>query len=292
MTKFEMGIIDPRNNEFDHHSAIAPENAFIAKMASVQLIESLIIKDSIKDFKLENVEYNHLGHLDDFILFSIAYAHNRKKLRNLYAFACRISALDSLGPCAYKLLNDSDRDIVGKAYEAFQKEVTIISKKHGIDRWKLSTDQKINAAYMASHVIVNSLDVDDYTEPEAWVPDENHYSIEEKHDGLWAIEVLDSAMNPLRASSYFYNHGCKIMIAYTYHEETGRWGYAISSRSAYDYDLSWLWGELNLIDPVAHESDNKWGGHSGAGGAPRKNGDFEGGSELAPSIIFEMIKEH
>ncbi len=284
--EFELGTIDPREWKFDHHQAINESNAFIAKMASVQLIEALIIKGEIEEFSIDNVKLNHVGHLDDFVLHAIPYAQAARKLRGLYSFACRISALDSLGPGAYQLIENKDREIVNNIYSKFQEEVKIIANNKNVERWDLSTEDKTPASKMAGKLLIDSINVDKYTKPEIWVPEKEHYNIITKRDdNIWLIKIIDSTLSPLRASAYFYSQGCKVLVAYSFRTRIDRWSYSICSRSAYDFDLSPLWDKLNKIETAP----GKWGGHSGAGGSPRQNNNFDGGSNIEPKIILGSI---
>ncbi len=283
--EFETGKINPRGNAFDHHSEITHSNAFIAKMASVQLLEKLIITGETLRDDYSEVNLNHCGHMDDIVLHAIVPAQKAGKLRNLYAFASRVSALDSLGPSAYKLLQDRDRELVEKVYETFQRLVGIIAEERKVDRWKVELDDRISCSMAAGAELVENLNVDEYSDPVAWEPPEESIGTICKRDGIWIIEITDSSANPLRASASFYRDGCMIMIAYHYHEDIERYTYAIAARSPYDADLSGLWGELNQIE----KSGGQWGGHAGAGGSPRKSGDFEGGSTITPEEVLELL---
>lgn len=291
MIRFETGIIDPRNGHFDHHGQIAHSDAFIAKMASVQLIESLIIKDEIGSFSTDTVELNHVGHLDDMVLHAIPSARDNGKVRSLYAFACRVSALDSLGPAANRLLQDDDRKIVNEIYDTFQNKVSEISAELGIDRFKIDLQDRVSASRLAGERLVELLASDSYTEPEVWVPNPEQYTMLKFEDDVAVIRIEDSSCNPLRASAYFYAQGVKVLIAFRSDEDLHT--YTVCARSAYDVDLTPLWNKLTeleqtLADPIPEGS--AWGGHSGAGGSPRgSTPEYKGGSKLHWSVVLQEV---
>ena len=275
-----MGTRDNRNLKFDHHESNGGHNL---KMASVQLIEYLICTDSIADFNYDNIELNHVGHLDDMVLFAIKEAYENNKLRNLYKFACMVSSLDSMGPIAYKLINDKDKDMINLVYETYQNTISEIAANKNIDRWKLELVDKISASKYAARILVDRLDFDDYNEMEYKVPDETHYNIQDLND-IAIIETIDSKFNPMIYSGYFYkNH--KLIIGFKKNpDDENKFDYSIMMRSVFDGDLTPLWNHLKAIEPG-------WGGHSGAGGSPRKNGDIPGGSGFPPYSILKKIDD-
>lgn len=287
MIKFEMNIIDPRANCFDHHGDISHSNAFVAKMSSLQLLEKMLCTGDMELISREKVKLDHVGHMDDIILHAIQPAIDAGKVRNLYSFACRISVLDSLGPIGYNCLMDVDRNIVNEAYETFQAEISRVAKKLEIDRYKVELGDKIIASMIAAEVIVNNLQVDNYTPPTIDPPDQKKYDME-RIDDIFHMRINDSSCNPFVSSAYFYKQGCRILVASTYHEESEVWTYAILARSSYEVDLTNLWSIL-----TEYEGNGKtWGGHAGAGGSPRKNGDFKGGSIIPPEQVLSLVIEH
>lgn len=283
---FEMGVIDPRGNSFDHHDVISHNNAFIAKMSSVQLLEKIMVTGC--DFDISSVTLNHVGHLDDMVLHAIEFCIEENKLRSLYAFAARISALDSLGPAAYKCLQDSDRDLVKKVYDTFQDNVAIAAAEADVDGWSLPLEIRVECSKKAGRVLCDNLSIDEYTEPEPWIPNPDDYSLEKLEGGIFVMETHSSKCNPLRASGYFYNQGCKILIGYTPHTADKRMTVSVCGRSSYDVDLTPLWAALTRLE----ESDlAEWGGHSGAGGSPRKSDTWDGGTTLSIEKIITVVEE-
>ena len=277
---FEMGQRDNRNLKFDHHEANGGHNL---KMASVQLIEYLICTDSIDKFNYNDVELNHVGHLDDFVLFAIKEACEYGKLRNLYKFACMVSSLDSMGPIAYKLINDKDRDLINLVYETYQNKVSEIATNKNIDRRNLELVDKIEASKYAARILVDRLESDQYNEMEHKVPRDECYEIQDL-DEVAIIETVDPTFNPMIYSGYFYKK-FKLIIGFKKNpDDENKFDYSIMMRSVFDGDLSPLWNELKAIEPG-------WGGHAGAGGSPRKNGDVPGGSGFPPYTILKMIHD-
>lgn len=286
---FEMGIIDPKNNSFDHHGDVSHSNGFIVKMASVQLLEALIIKDDLDSFSHKNVKLNHVGHLDDFVMFAIEACRDEKKIRNLYAFASRISSLDSLGPSAYKLLNDLDKELVDKIYTFYQDFISKIAIQKDVERYKLELEDKIPASIETGIYLSTLIQPDVYTAPVIWEPPKDSYEIVDISDDIFNIDVLKSECNPLRASAFFMKLGCKILVASSWREDDSVWTYSICARSAYDFDLTPLWDILSSLELSIFA---KWGGHSGAGGSPRKNEHCFGGSTVSPGEVIKVIKEN
>jgi len=284
--RFEMGNIDPRNWAFDHHGEILHRDAFISKMASVQLLEALIVTDSINKFSIETVMINHTGHMDDLVLFAIEPARSMGKIISLYQFAATVSVIDSLGPIGYKLIGSEYQMIVDIVYDTYQKEVEEIAKIMNCKNHELKIEDKIPAAKKAGNLLARILSRLEYKDPEIWVPEDNSY-VRINHEDLAEIKVLNSKLNPLRASSYFMSTGARIMVAYSHFQETGRYGYSICIRSSYDGDLVPLWDELNKIEP----DGRKWGGHSGVGGSPRKTDEDLGGSCIRPDQVIKLIKD-
>jgi hypothetical protein len=284
---FETGKIDPRCGHFDHHGPIGHSNAFVCKMASVQLIESLVLNGELDNFAYDQVELNHCGHLDDICLHAIVPARDSGKLRSLYAFASRVSALDSLGPAAYTLMDDATTDLANKIYERYQELVGKFAEEAGCQRWQVPLDDQITASMEAGRLLAQNLPVDAYTPKPAWVPPEGSWHFDCLDRGILAIEAGEGC-NPLRASSFFFREypEARVLLAYRYNSEAKTFTYTACTRSAYSADLGGCWEELSEMETSV---DAKWGGHSGAGGSPRKNGVWNGGSSLLPSQVLDII---
>lgn len=281
--EFELGVIDPRRNRFDHHGGVNDSNAFVLKMSSVQMIEAVIIKNL--DVEGLDVEVNHVGHLDDMVMHSISPACRAGKLRTLYAFACRVSALDSLGPTAYALLNRADVDLVSSVYQTYQEAVSQAAEENGVERWKLPLEEKIKCSKKAGIFLVSQLEVDDYEKKKPDAPEEGTYRVEREDNEIWLVKTLGEKFNPIRFSAHFYKMGCRIVVGYKVNnDDPKKYDYSICARSAYDADLIPLWDELRKIE-------NGWGGHSGAGGSPRKDPKkgSEGGSSIDPDKLYEIL---
>lgn len=287
--KFEMGQIDPRRWYFDHHGEISHSHAFVAKMSSVQLLEALMASGkSITEFQ---VDLNHTGHLDDFVLHAIQPAEEDGKLRSLYAWACQVSCIDSLGPVAYRFLQKGIVDLVNTVYQCYQTEISRLAEEAGVDRWKLPLDQKILASKKAGMLLVESLEDDNYQPQETWQPPEGTWRLDDFNNRKYAvIKVLDSSFNPIRASAKMFelHPDATVMVAYK-KDESGRLFYSICARSAYHADLSAAWNKLTAADKIPKGCS--WGGHSGVGGSARKSGDFVGGSCLTPEEVVKIIDD-
>ena len=289
--KFEMGNINPRGLEFDHHGDVRHRDAFIAKMASVQLLEWLLMTGTNPE-ALE-LEMNHVGHLDDMVAHAIAPAGRAGKLRSLYRFATTVSILDSCGPSGYKLIQRADKAIVDTVYARYHEAWSALAEKAGVQKWNVPLADKIRASKAAGELLVSLLPEDDYEEAIPWVPEDGTYRIAGEKDGVVLVEGLSDKFNPLRASAFFYGQGYKAVVGFKKHA-TALWefDYEACVRSNYDADLSGLWPRLATEEKIP-AGERNWGGHAGAGGSPRKNEKtgFEGGSVRQPEDILALVSE-
>lgn len=294
---FETGTIDPRNGCFDHHGAVEHKNNFICKMASVQLIEYLIITEQLGDFDPGQVKLNHVGHLDDFVMHAIKPAVESWKIRTLYALACRLSSIDTLGPTAYKLLNEPTSNIARNAYDFYQQHVRAKAKLAECPVWELPLADKRESSRLTGEFIVSELASDVYEEREIETPDLNTYRVNHRSGDVWSVEGLGNGFNVLRYAPYFYNQGCVVLIGWfkkgkVEAQGIDRYAYSISAKSAYHADLSSLWDILSHMEADYPSGVRLWGGHSGAGGSPRKQGNFVGGSIWTPMELLETVKTY
>lgn len=289
--KFEMGNVNPRGLEFDHHGTVAHKDAFVAKMASVQYLEWLLMTDN----KSDNValDMNHTGHLDDFVVNAVAFAEKENKLRNLYKFACVVSVLDSCGPSGYKLIQKKEKGIIDTVYGKYHETLDQMAKEKGVEKWNLPLTDKIEASKVAGASLVSFLEVDDYEDAKPWIPEEGTYIITAEKNGVVLVEGISEKFNPLRASAYFYAKGYKAVVGFKKHAKIeGMFDYEACVRSNYDADLSELWPRLASEEEIP-AGERNWGGHAGAGGSPRKNDKtgFLGGSTKLPEYILDLASE-
>jgi len=289
--KFEMGTCDPRNNQFDHHGACSASNSFVMKMASVQLIEKLIMCDELEEFRLDDVEYNHLGHIDDIIMAAIPFAWRNSRIRNLYKFACTVSCVDSLGPLAKeRLLVGRDFDTLTLVQEKYQEVVEDVRSKNNpdnlpYDEWfkiPLKMEQKWKACKRAADVLMSKISRDDLTSP-VEIEEPEQCKIIKEENGIFLIEGY---ANPYLTSPYFLKQGASVVIFYREHTSfEGRYVYHIFAQSAYHADLSALWPQLQRKEIVPEKfKKESWGGNAGAGGSPRICG-----SQYKPRMIMHYV---
>ena len=290
--QFETGICDPRNNHFDHHGECSASNSFVLKMASVQLIDKLIMTDEIENFSLDDVEYNHLGHIDDIIMAAVPFAWRNSRIRNLYKFACTVSAVDSLGPVAKeKLLTGRDFDTLTLVQERYQEVVDDVRSKNNPDNlppeeWfkiPLKMNQKWKACRRAADILMSKISRDDLAAP-VEVEKPETCNIIKDDNGIFLIEGYS---NPYLTSPYFMKQGASVVIFFREHTNfDGRFVYHIFAQSAYHADLSKLWGELQRKEILPEKfSDERWGGNAGAGGSPRVCG-----SNYKPEMVYHYVE--
>ena len=270
---FEMGNINLRNGEFDHHSEISHSQAFIAKMASIQLLEWMFAN---RCYKIA-LEVNHAGHLDDIVAFSAEGAYRQGKFKSLYKFACQVSVLDSCGPLFKGLLSPEINNIIEKVYTVFQAEKKNFCKELGCKSWELPLEKQVECSKRASLALLTSLEQDkpeEEKEKEEKVPPVEKYSLKKNGD-IAIIELIADGFNPFVYAEYFYKK-FNYIIYYSKLSDN-RYKYTILCKTPYHGDLTPLWEILNKIEPG-------WGGHSGAGGSPRDKG-----SDISPSEIMKLL---
>lgn len=285
---FETGNIDPRNGNFDHHSAVEHKDAFIVKMASVQLIEWLVMTG--QNMEEIEIDLNHTGHLDDMVAHAIQPAITAGKLRSLYAFASTISVLDSCGPSGYALIQKPAQDVVNNIYGHYHKILGEIAEKERCSKFELSLDRRIEASQAAGKMLIDLLEVDNYEEATPWQPEEGTFQIISDEEVI-LVQGLDESFNPLRASSWFYSQGKKAVVGFRTRED-GKYDYDVCVRSNYDADLTPIWPKLAEEETQVPAGERNWGGHAGAGGSPRRNDKtgFAGGSERKPDEVHTLVK--
>jgi len=291
--KFELGLCDPRNNSFDHHDGCSKSNTFTMKMASVQLMEKLMICGEVEMFSIEDVEFNHLGHIDDIIMAAIPFAWENSRIRNLYKFACVVSAYDSLGPIAKEMLmTGRDEITLIVAQEAYQEICDDVREKNNpkgyslleLHKIPLTINQKWKAVRYAANCMMSRIPRDDLNNPtEVIMPEEA--VIKDEQGGVVLVKGYN---NPYLSSPYFLKQGATAVIFFREHDSLqGRFVYHIFARSAYHVNLSSMWSKLQRKElyPDPKFNKNLWGGNAGAGGSPRQCG-----SRLQPDLVFQYVQ--
>jgi hypothetical protein len=279
---FEMGVIDPRKKEFDHHGKIEHSNAFIAKMSSVQVIEWAFIND----FPIIAPTINHVGHLDDFILFAINDAVKQNKIRNLYKFALQASGIDSCGPCLRGLLDTEVLDLIDKTYSFFQSKKAEVIKNLGIKSYKFNKHlmEATLCSKKTAKFILDFIPEDNEKKPEKLkIPNKKDYNlIKVKGESIAIIEILSDNFNPFIYAPFFYQN-YKYLVFFTMMSRYKDYTYTILCKSPYSGNLAPLWEILNEEEVEAGGSEG-WGGHTGAGGSPRQFGSL-----LLPQTIVDCL---
>lgn len=276
MLQFETGTIDVRRGHFDHHSAIEHSQAFIAKMASVQLVEWFVMTSQDPEV-LEHIEFNHFGHIDDLVALALpVVAKDRKKVQSLYRFALEASVLDSCGPAGYALVSQSVKETVDACLGKYHH----LLKAKGTNAREATLTVKRASMALAAMELVARLDrwAASPAEIELNPLPEGTALVEEKFfSSLRVALVTISAadINIFRHAAWLYSQGFDLIVA----ENHGR--FSVMAASNYSTDLSGLWEKLTAED---HES---WGGHAGAGGSPR-NAD----SSLNMSEVAEVVESY
>ena len=289
LIKFEMGIIDPRNQAFDHHGAIAHGDAFVAKMAAVQMLEWLMMTG--QDPQELEIQVNHCGHMDDIVAHAVAPAAEAGKIRSLYRFAVVVSVVDSCGPSGYMLLQRDDKALVDASYGRYHEVLGEIADKLGVPKWQVPLEKQIEASKAAAAVLVAGLEVDDYEPAIPTAPAKGSYEVVARDEGVFLVRITDAnGCNGIRHSAFFYAEGACAVVAY-FDRGENRHEYSACVRSNYDGDLSGVWPQLAAQEEVPDGCRN-WGGHSGAGGSPFPNekAGFPGGSTQSPEDVYELVK--
>ena len=279
---FEMGTISPRNRSFDHHGPVSHSNNFIVKMASVQLIEWMMITGNY-DIALE---LNHCGHLDDMVAHAamvLAEANDKEGLVALYGFACRTSVLDSCGPSAYCLIDVYDKSIVDEIDDLYNRcKSDYLKENPGVAPHDVSLEEQRWWSVEAGRRLLSLLNPPHPLSSEIIkTPEEGDFEILKSKGKRVLIDCCNPKVNPFTFSSYFYSEGFDVVVFSTAID--GGYKYTILCSSPYAGDLSGLWDELNAVETA----DGSWGGHSGAGGSPRGLA-----SGVTPEKVFELLKNN
>jgi len=284
--QFELGKFNPKEMAFDHHVG---DHSYFLKMTSVQIIEAVVIQGI--DPTLLELEFNHVGHLDDFIGQAIPISDG--KLLSLYQFACRVSCVDSLGPCAYELISNDDRNIITEAHTVFRNAMNDLSK----EAWRLTLEDKIPCSKIAGEFILSKLPDDKIqTKSQINKPSEKSFSII-RSGSITMVKGNSIMFNPTKLAGWFYNNGTNVLIGFKTHRILeGRYDYIISLKSPFIGDLTILWNILNDKDDSYR--DSKWGGNCLIGGSPRylkrphEKEDRSGGSIITPNELYHIIKTY
>jgi len=316
IVNFELGTIDPRNTCFDHHGAIPAKAGFVAKMASVQLIEWYAMT-GCPEFKLQ---MDHAGHLDDLCAHALLYLSENKlwrlsigtadekfekeqhlsSVRVLYKFALQASGRDSAGPGMSILLDESTNMLIDWTYNLYQSLVEKKRKDKNIPRNLVPLTDLITSSKEAGEELMDLLLEESsgkFSESllrkkadwmkmkyslSTWVTKktETDVMISPANHSDIAVVLMASDTDPYTEAERLYSQ-YRILIFYK-DLETGGKKYWIFCKSPYLGDLSALWKELSVLENCP-ETDC-WGGHPGAGGSPRKSG-----SHLIPQQIVSTI---
>ena len=275
--QFEMGNIDVRQACFDHHSEIPHSQAFIAKMASVQLIEWFVMTGQSAD-ALKDMEFNHFGHIDDLVALTLCLvADDIKAVQALYRFATSASVLDSCGPAGYRLVSKAIHETESRCRNIYHGEL----KAMGTVSYKASLEQKraameVAAASLAREVMEKTCTPADVK----LVPlEKGKADVEDKNFGglkVTSVTVTDPETNIFNHADWFYSLGSDVVVS------LNNGSFSILAASVYAIDLSGLWAELSKI-----EKNGTWGGHAGAGGSPRNTE-----SSLSMSEVLQVVEDY
>lgn len=287
--KFELGSCDPRNLKFDHHSGISHSNSFVAKMASVQLIEWWWANGCPDQIKLT---FNHIGHIDDIVAHAVvmlAKDKNIAKMRSLYRFACQVSVLDSCGRLFNDLLDADTLQLLKDCYNVYHAEANAISTALNIGSSYLPVQKGVPAIKKAAKFLITSLpDLNGIRTEETVVPDPESFVLE-GHENIALITAIDNRVNLYTHCNYFFEAFSCIVFVTMPQPDNIRYLYSILLKSPYHGDLVPVWDYLNKEDDVPTLYTG-WGGHSGAGGSSRKQNTWLGGSSLEPYFVLNAIQ--
>jgi len=297
--QFEMGKCDPINNHFDHHMSCNKKNTHTMKMSVVQLIEKLMICGEIKSFDVEDVEFNHLGHIDDILMAAIPFAEKNGRIRNLYKFACVASAYDSLGPIAKELLmNERDQmtlTVIQEGYAELIEEVQRANNTQGygddeLHKVPIKLHQKWKCVKNTVPIFMSRIPRDD--RGKKYIPElPTECEIVKEEEGVLLIKGYH---NPYLASPYFMKEHKDVLAIIFYKDQSnmpGRHSYHIFSKSAYHANLSGLWNALQRKELIPEKFKREsWGGHPGAGGSPRRCGSCYHPDTVMQFVVHEVTK--
>ena len=275
--QFEMGHIDVRRTKFDHHSEIPHSQAFIAKMASVQLIEWFVMTGQSADV-LKDMEFNHFGHIDDLVALTLCLvADDIEAVQALYRFATSASVLDSCGPAGYGLVSAKVQRTVKRCMGIYHGEL----KKAGTNSRKASLKTKRAAMEVAALSLKDEVRRCTCTPAEVeLIPlPEGAACVGDKDFGglkVTSVIVKDPEINIFRHAAWLYSLGSDVVVSVNSNN------FSILAASNYTTDLSGLWGKLSEI-----EKNGTWGGHAGAGGSPR---DTE--SSLLMGEVLQVVEDY
>ena len=275
--QFEMGSIDVRDRQFDHHSDVPHSQAFIAKMASVQLIEWYVMTGQEPE-ALRDIEFNHFGHIDDLVALTLCeVCEDLKQVQALYRFATSASVLDSCGPAGYGLVSEAVRLSVDRSLGVYHKRL----KAEGTSSREASLDQKRAAMEIAACDLAEAVSERTCKPAEVELtplPSEG-VSADLRPISKYMVAVVtitDADCNIFRHAAELYHQGADLIVC----ENNG--SFSILAASNYSTDLSGLWAVLS-----EKEDNGDWGGHAGAGGSPR---NVE--SSLEMGDVLEVVKSY
>ena len=288
---FETGTVNPRKRHFDHHSMIPHGDAFIAKMASIQLIEWWWASNCPTNLSLE---LNHVGHLDDFIALAavnLAKKQDIKKMRALYKFATQASVIDSCGKFFKNLLSPDITSLIDSLYDVFHNTLNSVAQQNLRSCSSLSFAEQVYAAKTTAEFLIYTLQ--DIPDPEPLPiiqPAAESYQLIKEGNIAVLYNSLDIPFNVLQMAPFFFQtFDCLISIT-PRKDNNALQMYMVLLKTPFVGDLTLAWKNLNLLEQNLPLGCTKWGGHAGIGGSPRKQNNWPGGSYLSPNIVIPIIK--